>query len=916
MVDYVLAGLDRDYDPVVAAIGAVKNQISVDDLFAQIAAFSQRMEMLGDGPDTGFKTSANMVYRGRGRGYGRGRRRSNRGRGHGRYDEDEQEEKGVNMVTDSYGVDTNWYADTGATNHITGELDKLTIRDKYCEGGQVHTASGSDMDITHVVSRAWGLRQLDVKNMFLHGVLEEEVYIRQPPGYANKKADTSLFIYNKANITIFVLVYGDDIIVASSLQSAINALLHDLSSEFALKDLGDLHFLLGIEVKKIQDGITLNQGKYATELLARMGMKDCKSSPTPLSSSEKHSSFEGEPLKEEEITKYRSAVGALQYLTLTRPDISFAVNKVCQYLHAPTTVHWTTVKEDCTDAVTTGSQLEDLSYSLVPISSLGEPENKPKYPGQRKEQEKKMGKEKQQSQSQSLVNEIISVERERRDLLGSLTPAFSLWKEIDSQTTWTIATKEPTTSSRDEDDENHQLADYFNLMLQDMEDLGHRMLSMLYLLNKSIDPICSYKATELCNTAAKLNTQISKEFITNQEPEPEPEPGQINLPSLFRKHSRFLDNYENTLAQFVMEEDEENKYEDVKVEEEEEQEKDVSTMEYLKERVDVEQQFFAYDRTYWEDVWGSRIGRCGGFMDTTALSPMLFTHYTPNTISSPAVAGSSLLVYSIKIKNLKGFNWPLRVYGKVVARDTVDRNRNILFSRSRSKYQELTREDYSLCLTGPSRAIVALDPVDFEVQLQTVEGAEFQDTMFISLKHRLEDGPSSGSDGDGCTIVSLSNDCCMLKLTLQQLDRSLQATIVGVRVTKGDWPFKFGCRVFCSWSPFVATEVIPTTYRPVVLLDRCGKGLLRGSENYLQLSRKVVSVGITRNAESGHIEAYGMSHRWIARKGHIDFPVQQCQTSTRDCSVGDATVEVLVAWSLLVKEKVDLLDLCPYSIRL
>ena len=85
MVDYVLAGLDRDYVPVVAAIGAVKNQISVDDLFAQIAAFDQHVEMLGDGPDTGFKTSANLAYKGRGRGYNRGRGRNNsRGRGRGR----------------------------------------------------------------------------------------------------------------------------------------------------------------------------------------------------------------------------------------------------------------------------------------------------------------------------------------------------------------------------------------------------------------------------------------------------------------------------------------------------------------------------------------------------------------------------------------------------------------------------------------------------------------------------------------------------------------------------------------------------------------------------------------------------------------------------------------------------------------
>ena len=92
-------------------------------------------------------------------------------------------------------------------------------------------------------------------------------------GFIASKADTSLFIYNKAGVVIFVLIYVDDIIVASSSQSATDALLHDLISEFALKDLGGLHFFLGIEVKKIQDGIVLNQEKYATELLARIGMK-------------------------------------------------------------------------------------------------------------------------------------------------------------------------------------------------------------------------------------------------------------------------------------------------------------------------------------------------------------------------------------------------------------------------------------------------------------------------------------------------------------------------------------------------------------------------------------------------------------------------------------------------------------------
>ena len=138
------------------------------------------------------------------------------------------------------------------------------------------------------ISRGWSLRQLDVQNAFLHGVLEEEVFMRQPPGYEDQsaphyvckldkalyglkqaprawysrlnmqlqklgfipsKADTSLFFYHKDKITIFVLVYVDDIIVASSSPDATTCLLQDLHMDFALKDLGNLHYFLGIEVK-------------------------------------------------------------------------------------------------------------------------------------------------------------------------------------------------------------------------------------------------------------------------------------------------------------------------------------------------------------------------------------------------------------------------------------------------------------------------------------------------------------------------------------------------------------------------------------------------------------------------------------------------------------------------------------------
>jgi histone deacetylase 1/2 len=113
--------------------------------------------------------------------------------------------------------------------------------------------------------------------------------------------------------------------------------MYDLKDDFALRDLGDLHIFLGIEVKKFNDGLLLTQEKYATGLLTKFGMKNCTSSPTPLSSIEKLSPTKDTPLGHDDSTEHRSIEGALQYLTLTQPDISFSVNKVCQYLHVPTT---------------------------------------------------------------------------------------------------------------------------------------------------------------------------------------------------------------------------------------------------------------------------------------------------------------------------------------------------------------------------------------------------------------------------------------------------------------------------------------------------------------------------------------------------------------------------------------------------
>jgi histone deacetylase 1/2 len=81
---------------------------------------------------------------------------------------------------------------------------------------------------------------------------------------------------------IFFLIYVDDIIVTSSSSQAVSTLLKDLRQEFALKDLGDLHYFLGIEVKKTDDGILLSQEKYSQDILTRAGMLACKPSPTTI----------------------------------------------------------------------------------------------------------------------------------------------------------------------------------------------------------------------------------------------------------------------------------------------------------------------------------------------------------------------------------------------------------------------------------------------------------------------------------------------------------------------------------------------------------------------------------------------------------------------------------------------------------
>jgi hypothetical protein len=170
-------------------------------------------------------------------------------------------------------------------------------------------------------SRQWPIHQLDVKNVFLHGHLEETVYCEQPPGFVepshpdyvcllqkslyglkqaprawNKRfatyhrslgfvasaMDTSLFVYRNGDDIAYLLLYVDDIVLTASSDTLLQHIIDRLHSEFAMTDLGDLHDFLHMSVTRSSDRLFLSQRQYALEILRRAGMSDCHSTTTPV----------------------------------------------------------------------------------------------------------------------------------------------------------------------------------------------------------------------------------------------------------------------------------------------------------------------------------------------------------------------------------------------------------------------------------------------------------------------------------------------------------------------------------------------------------------------------------------------------------------------------------------------------------
>ncbi|GJS92994.1 retrovirus-related pol polyprotein from transposon TNT 1-94 [Tanacetum coccineum] len=235
--------------------------------------------------------------------------------------------------------------------------------------------------IAYAAHKSFTVYQMDVKTTFLLiGPLKEEVYVNQPDGFVDpyhpdkvyrlKKAlyglkqaprawydelsnflvsegfskgsiDPTLFITKHREDILLVQIYVDDIIFGSTnpkLSKRFGKLMHN---KFDMSMMGELKFFLGIQIHQSPRGIFINQAKYAQEILKKHGMTSCDSIGTPMATKHLDADLSGTPVDQ---TKYRSMVGALMYLTASRPDIVHATCYCARYQAKPTEKHLTAVK--------------------------------------------------------------------------------------------------------------------------------------------------------------------------------------------------------------------------------------------------------------------------------------------------------------------------------------------------------------------------------------------------------------------------------------------------------------------------------------------------------------------------------------------------------------------------------------------
>ncbi|GKB90499.1 ribonuclease H-like domain-containing protein, partial [Tanacetum coccineum] len=160
-------------------------------------------------------------------------------------------------------------------------------------------------------------------------------------GFHHSKTDSSLFVFHRGSDIAYLLLYVDDIILTASSSAFLQRIIASLYNEFAKTDLGSLNYFLGISAQRSASGLFLSQSKFVKEILEVDHMQNCNPCRTPVDTESKLGS-DGDPVSDP--TLYRSLAGALQYLTFTRPDLSYAVQQVCLYMHDPRDPHFTALK--------------------------------------------------------------------------------------------------------------------------------------------------------------------------------------------------------------------------------------------------------------------------------------------------------------------------------------------------------------------------------------------------------------------------------------------------------------------------------------------------------------------------------------------------------------------------------------------
>jgi hypothetical protein len=161
-------------------------------------------------------------------------------------------------------------------------------------------------------------------------------------GFVNAKTDTSLFIYKSGTIVAYFLIYVDDLLLTGNNSSFLDKFKQSLAEQFSLKDLGQPSHFLGVEIIPTKSGLFLTQHYYIRDILHRANMADSKPVSTPMATT--FCSTSTPDATTCDSSEFRSILGSLHYLSITRPDIAFSVNKLAQNMQAPTVTHMQALK--------------------------------------------------------------------------------------------------------------------------------------------------------------------------------------------------------------------------------------------------------------------------------------------------------------------------------------------------------------------------------------------------------------------------------------------------------------------------------------------------------------------------------------------------------------------------------------------